>query len=347
MPVGLGVAIAIAAEVCAPDGRWSTWLGGLGAAARHRVARRRAVGAMLLTTAVVICADRLVRPRRVPHARRRLAETRARSPSGRCCSAVWAALNAGVPERRSVHLYVALELLTFAAVPLVSSTGAPRRSGGAALPAVRAAGLGALPARRGAALRRLRHARHRPARRRRARPSRPTWVAAALMTVGLLAKTALFPLHLWLPPAHAGAPAPASAVLSALVVKGSFFIIVRLWFDVMPGGAGPGRRPAARRAGRGRDPVRQRAGAAPGAAQAPDRLLDARADRLFVPDVSAGRRPGVGPAGERRRADRRDGAARLARHRQGGDVHGCGPDLRGARPRPHRRSRPAPPARCP
>ena len=52
------------------------------------------------------------------------------------------------------------------------------------------------------------------------------------MTVGLLAKTALFPLHLWLPPAHAGAPAAASAVLSALVVKGSFFLVVRLWFDV-------------------------------------------------------------------------------------------------------------------
>ena len=52
------------------------------------------------------------------------------------------------------------------------------------------------------------------------------------MTAGLLAKTALFPLHLWLPPAHAGAPAPASTVLSALVVKGSFFVLVRLWFDV-------------------------------------------------------------------------------------------------------------------
>jgi formate hydrogenlyase subunit 3/multisubunit Na+/H+ antiporter MnhD subunit len=54
------------------------------------------------------------------------------------------------------------------------------------------------------------------------------------MTVGLLAKTALFPLHLWLPPAHAGAPAAGSAVLSGLVVKGAFFIAVRLWFDVMP-----------------------------------------------------------------------------------------------------------------
>jgi formate hydrogenlyase subunit 3/multisubunit Na+/H+ antiporter MnhD subunit len=55
------------------------------------------------------------------------------------------------------------------------------------------------------------------------------------MTAGLLAKTALFPLHLWLPPAHAGAPAAASAVLSALVVKGSWFLVIRLWFDAMPG----------------------------------------------------------------------------------------------------------------
>ena len=60
------------------------------------------------------------------------------------------------------------------------------------------------------------------------------WLAAGLMTAGLLAKTALFPLHLWLPPAHANAPAAASAVLSGLVVKGSFFLIVRLWFNVLP-----------------------------------------------------------------------------------------------------------------
>jgi formate hydrogenlyase subunit 3/multisubunit Na+/H+ antiporter MnhD subunit len=42
------------------------------------------------------------------------------------------------------------------------------------------------------------------------------WTALALMTAGLLLKTALFPLHFWLPPAHASAPAPVSAVLSAL-----------------------------------------------------------------------------------------------------------------------------------
>ena len=110
------------------------------------------------------------------------------------------------------------------------------------------------------------------------------------MTAGLLAKTALFPLHLWLPPAHAGAPAAASAVLSALVVKGSFFLIVRLWFDVMPGLPKRCRGADARRAGRGGDPVRQRDRAAAGAFEAADRLFDGRADRLSVPDVPARRR---------------------------------------------------------
>lgn len=54
-------------------------------------------------------------------------------------------------------------------------------------------------------------------------------MAAALMTAGLLAKTALFPLHFWLPRAHASALSPVSAVLSALVVKASFYMVLRLW----------------------------------------------------------------------------------------------------------------------
>ena len=66
------------------------------------------------------------------------------------------------------------------------------------------------------------------------RADRATSIALGLMIAGLMAKAALFPLHLWLPPAHAGAPAPASAVLSALVVKAPFFLILRLWFDVAP-----------------------------------------------------------------------------------------------------------------
>ncbi len=56
--------------------------------------------------------------------------------------------------------------------------------------------------------------------------------ALALMSVGLLLKTALVPMHFWLPPAHANALAPVSAILSALVIKGSFYLLFRLWFEV-------------------------------------------------------------------------------------------------------------------
>jgi formate hydrogenlyase subunit 3/multisubunit Na+/H+ antiporter MnhD subunit len=59
-----------------------------------------------------------------------------------------------------------------------------------------------------------------------------SFAATTLMTAGLVMKTALFPLHFWLPPAHANAPAPVSAVLSALVVKASFYLLLRLWFQV-------------------------------------------------------------------------------------------------------------------
>jgi formate hydrogenlyase subunit 3/multisubunit Na+/H+ antiporter MnhD subunit len=63
-------------------------------------------------------------------------------------------------------------------------------------------------------------------------PGPVAWPALALMSAGLLLKTALFPLHFWLPPAHASAPAPVSAVLSALVVKAAFYLLLRLWLDV-------------------------------------------------------------------------------------------------------------------
>ena len=56
------------------------------------------------------------------------------------------------------------------------------------------------------------------------------WASLGLMGAGLLLKTALFPLHFWLPPAHASAPAPVSALLSALVgVVGAFSGTKRRW----------------------------------------------------------------------------------------------------------------------
>lgn len=57
-------------------------------------------------------------------------------------------------------------------------------------------------------------------------------LAGGLMLTGLLLKTGLFPFHFWLPPAHGGSPAPVSVLLSALVIKASFYLIVRLWLSL-------------------------------------------------------------------------------------------------------------------
>ena len=59
-------------------------------------------------------------------------------------------------------------------------------------------------------------------------------LAAALIAVAMALKTALVPLHFWLPPAHGGAVTPVSALLSALVIKGSFVILLRLWLLFAP-----------------------------------------------------------------------------------------------------------------
>ncbi len=132
------------------------------------------------------------------------------------------------------NLFVAIELVTFTAVPLVCLDGKAETMR-AALRYLLFALLGSVMYLLGVALiysgygtldiALLKSV---------ARVEPLLFIAIALMTVGLLAKTALFPLHIWLPAAHAGAPAAASAVLSALVVKGSFFIILRLWFDILP-----------------------------------------------------------------------------------------------------------------
>lgn len=63
----------------------------------------------------------------------------------------------------------------------------------------------------------------------------PAAVAAfGLMVFGLLIKSALLPFHFWLPPAHSMATPPVSAILSALVIKASFFLLLRIWFTVFP-----------------------------------------------------------------------------------------------------------------
>jgi multicomponent Na+:H+ antiporter subunit D len=56
----------------------------------------------------------------------------------------------------------------------------------------------------------------------------------ALMTVGLLLKIPLVPVHFWLPDAHSRSPSAVSPVLSALVVKTAFAVLIRLWFLALP-----------------------------------------------------------------------------------------------------------------
>ncbi len=144
----------------------------------------------------------------------------------------WAALNALFLSSDIFNLYVTIELLTLASVALIVLAGGATVVA-AALRYLLAALLGSLAYLLGVTLlyaayetvdvTRLGEA---------IQPGPVAWWAAALMMSGLLLKTALFPLHFWLPAAHAGAPAPVSALLSALVVKASFYIVLRLWFWV-------------------------------------------------------------------------------------------------------------------
>ena len=63
----------------------------------------------------------------------------------------------------------------------------------------------------------------------------PASIAALiLITLGLLLKAAIWPLHFWLPSAHASAPTAVSALLSALAVKAPLYLLLRFWFEVFP-----------------------------------------------------------------------------------------------------------------
>ncbi len=234
MAAGAAVALAVLAEIW-QAGRPLVYLVGGWAPPLGIALRADGLSAvMMATTALVIGAVGLfahgnfAAPAGGP-------ETRAPLIFWTMLMAIGAALNALWLGGDLFSLYVALELLTFSAVPLVCLDGRAETLA-AALRYLLFALLGSVLYLLGTALlygaygtldiallSGL------------IRPEPVVWIAATLMTAGLLAKTALFPLHLWLPPAHAGAPAAASALLSALVVKGSFFLVVRLWFDVMPG----------------------------------------------------------------------------------------------------------------
>ncbi|HXC15511.1 MAG TPA: proton-conducting transporter membrane subunit [Stellaceae bacterium] len=233
MPFGVAVAAAIAAGVWRSRNVLQYVVGGwhppLGVALRADGLS----AAMIVTAALLVPGIGLFA--RAQFATPPGAEARAPLVFWTLLLAVWAALNAVFLGADLFNLFVALELLTFAAVPLVCLDGRAETLA-AALRYLLFALLGSVLYLLGTVLLYGAYGTLDIAllsSRVRAEPL--AWVALSLMTAGLLAKAALYPLHLWLPPAHAGAPAPASALLSGLVVKAPFFLVVRLWFDVMPG----------------------------------------------------------------------------------------------------------------
>lgn len=146
----------------------------------------------------------------------------------------WAALAALLLSADLFNLYVTLELLTLASVALLAIDGQPEalRAGlryllialpgsllyllGVALlyGTLQTLDLAMLGTRLGA--------------------SPWSWTALGLMTAGLAMKSALFPLHGWLPAAYVGARAPVSGLLSALLGKGAFFVLLKLWLSIFP-----------------------------------------------------------------------------------------------------------------
>lgn len=150
---------------------------------------------------------------------------------------LWAALDAIYLSADLFNLYVALEILGISAAALVTLAVSPEASV-AGMRYLLVSLLGSMLFVLGVALLYVLFGTLALPELAALDPTGPLASAAlAVMTVGLTAKTALFPLHAWLPPAHGVAPAPASALLSGLVVKGSFFVLMRVWIHVYGGGS--------------------------------------------------------------------------------------------------------------
>lgn len=233
LPAGLGLTLAVDAVVLAQGTPLVYLVGGWAPPLGIALRADGPSAAMLLTTALLLGAiglfarETYAAPAGIPEARAPLA-------FWTCLPALWASLNLAFLSGDLFNLFVALEMLTFAALTLACLDGRASQFKselryllfallGSALYLL---GTGLIYGSYGT-LDILLLAQ-------RTRADLPTMAAAALMSVGLLAKMALFPLHLWLPSAHSGAPPVASALLSSLVVKASYFLLLRVWFWVMP-----------------------------------------------------------------------------------------------------------------
>ncbi|MBN2260032.1 MAG: monovalent cation/H+ antiporter subunit D family protein [Clostridiales bacterium] len=57
-------------------------------------------------------------------------------------------------------------------------------------------------------------------------------ISLILFTIGLGIKSAMFPMHVWLPDAHTNAPSPSSAILSSLVIKAPVVFLIKIYYLV-------------------------------------------------------------------------------------------------------------------
>jgi multicomponent Na+:H+ antiporter subunit D len=147
---------------------------------------------------------------------------------------LWAGMNGIWLAEDIFNLYVGLEVMGLAAVGMVALRATPQALA-AAMRYLLAALLGSLAYLLGVGLLYVTYGTLSMAGLHEAAAANPTThVALAMIILGLLLKTALFPLHAWLPPAHGGALTPVSALLSALVIKGSFYILLRMWLVLGP-----------------------------------------------------------------------------------------------------------------
>ncbi len=227
--IGLAASLALAAQVLR-DGPLTLTLGGWTPPLGIALQADGLASAMLVMTALVMAAVALAARFDISVAR---VGPRAVFGFWPLMLLLWGGLNAIFVSRDLFNLYVGLELLSLSAVALVALSGTAKALA-AALRYMVFALVGSLFYLAGVVLVYAAHGTL-DIGLLQARQASPTdLLALGLMTAGLLAKTALFPFHVWLPTAHAAAPAPASAMLSALVPKASFVILIRLWFEAMP-----------------------------------------------------------------------------------------------------------------
>jgi NADH-quinone oxidoreductase subunit M len=68
-------------------------------------------------------------------------------------------------------------------------------------------------------------------------PATTQLVAALAIGLGFAVKSPLWPLHIWLPDAHAKAPTIGSVLLAGVLLKMGTYGFVRIWLPVVPDGA--------------------------------------------------------------------------------------------------------------